>query len=231
MKKRLFYLLTAQKGTTLAELMAASALMCLVLGIAAGCIYPAARSARSTAEAQTSGAILDTVLSRVCRELEDSCGTIKLYPEDSRIAGEEGCSQQGSTAEFLNGNGEVVLLSALGCSETTLPNGDIFHAQEAGTLLRRTYQPGKGGIYAYLEDGQCIAHTCEAVYADAFYMGLYLEVKFSAAPAANGAEDLSAVAVTATLYRDKAKTQQVNTGCLVAELRHEPEWIFGITAQ
>ena len=60
--RRMKDLLRQRQGVTLAELMAASALMCVVLGMAAACVHPAAAALRRTHQLQEAQLILDTVL-------------------------------------------------------------------------------------------------------------------------------------------------------------------------
>lgn len=99
-------LLRQRRGTTLMELLAASALMCVVLGMAAACIHPAAAAIRRTQRLYDAQLILDTVLAELRLELEGSYGYIRLCGED-----------EGGGVEFQNGRGETVQLSAQACEQ------------------------------------------------------------------------------------------------------------------
>lgn len=91
-----------RSGATLVELMAASALMCVVLGMAAACLHPAAVAIRRTERLQDAWLILDTVLSELRLELEGSYGYLSI-------------AAAVDSAEFENGRGETVQLSARRC--------------------------------------------------------------------------------------------------------------------
>lgn len=104
--RRVRALLRQRRGTTLMELLVASALMCMVLGIAAACIHPAAAAIRRSQRLYDAQLILDTVLAELRLELEGSCGYIRLCSAD-----------EGGGVEFQNGRGETVRLSAQTCEQ------------------------------------------------------------------------------------------------------------------
>lgn len=124
---RVLGLLRRRSGTTLVELMAASALMCVVLGMAAACLHPAAAAIRRTERLHNAGVILDTVLSELRLELEGSCGYLSI-------------ASTGDSAAFENGKGEAVQLSTRRCEEHY--GEDFFQ----GMHLSLTFAPAEGAV-------------------------------------------------------------------------------------
>lgn len=166
--RKLTALLRRRGGTTLAELMAASALMCVVLGMAAACIHPAAAAIRKTQRLHDTQLILDTVLAELRMELEGSYGYIRLCGE-----------AEGGGVEFQSGRGTAAHLSA---------------------------------------------GECEARYGGNFLGNMHLGLEFSPPEGAAAEDGIRALTVTASLYRDAARTELVDTESRMVELRHAPLW-------
>ena len=130
--RRMKDLLRQRQGVTLAELMAASALMCVVLGMAAACVHPAAAALRRTHQLQEAQLILDTVLTQVRMEAEGGYGWIYLSPV------EDG-TQTAAAVTFLDENGTEVTLDASHCRAQFAPA--FFRGME----LELRFSPAEGG--------------------------------------------------------------------------------------
>lgn len=107
-------LLRQRRGVTLVELMAASALMCVMLGMAAACIHPAAAALQRTRQLHDARLILDTVLTQVRMEVEGSCGWIRLAPrEDETLPAD--------AVTFLDSAGAEITMDAASCRAQFAP--------------------------------------------------------------------------------------------------------------
>ena len=225
-------LLRARAGTTLVELIVSAALMCLLIAMAAACLEPAARITKQLREQNEAQTIADDLLSTVKSQIEGAQGYIKCYASDDPATGFAGVVgvSEGEAIEFLDENGYAVLLSTGGSPETELrrstsENGDTLVATEPaiapGSLVVR-YYAASNRQYTYMDNGTAVARALTKPYAAGFYMGFYAKLSY----AISG----STVTVTARIYRDADRTQQVFSDKLVVDLRYAPAVETGITA-
>lgn len=226
--RRLRRALRDRGGYTLVEMLVASTLLIVLITMCAAALPPAVRVVSRLQTLNHAQIILDNVLETARDELESAQSYVKFYAEGDTIANTGGAAS-GEAVEFLGENGYLVLLSAEGCEETdlcrltALESGGTgyvpFDTEEAvppGRLLLRYYLP-KGDTYVYSQAGKPIARAMTTVYADAFYMKLWLKLEFK--PDASGGGKTKFVTVTASLYRDEARTDLVCSDSLIVDLR------------
>ncbi len=225
--RRLRKALRGRGGYTLVELLAASFLLVVLITMCAAAVPPAAKSMSRLQTLNHAQVILDDVLETCRSELEGAQSYVKFYADGGAVAGTVGAAS-GEAVEFLGENGFVVLLSAEGCDETDLcrltalagggsgyVSFDTEEAVKPGRLLLRYYLP-KGETYVYSQGGTPIARALTTVYADAFYMKLWLKLEFKPVGIATSAKS---VKITASLYRDEGRTNLVCSDSLMADLR------------
>lgn len=228
--KRLKDLAVSRRGTTLVELVAAMALLSLLLLMISGALHPAAAVTQRIRQMRDAQSLLDGVLEVVRMEVESACGYVKLYEDGTTITEQEGTLGIGAALEYLNLNGEPVLVSAEGCGRAWLtqsqaeeiPPGRLFFLTRLRADADLTH-PAEG-------DGLVLGASCREPYGEAYYGGMYLKVQFS--PVGEAAEGVAAegVEITAALYRDAERTELLLEESLVVELRNAPLWTTAITA-
>lgn len=228
--KRLKDVAVSRRGTTLVELVAAMALLSLLLLMISGVLHPAAAAVQRAGQMHDARSLLDDVLEVVRMEVESACGYAKLYEDGTNITEQGGTLGMGTALEYLNLNGEPVLVSAEGCGRAWLtqsqaeeiPPGRLFFLTRLRADADLTH-PAEG-------DGLVLGASCREPYGEAYYGGMYLKVQFS--PVGEAAEGVAAegVEITAALYRDAERTELLLEESLVVELRNAPLWTTAITA-
>lgn len=212
-------LLRSRQGTTLAELMAAMAVMCLVLAMSLGCVGSAASVTAHIRSRQEARLILSYLLPILRRDAETACGYVKLYERGSATADMEGAEASGTALEYLDPLGRPTVLSADGCAQTL--RGGKTAVVAPGTFLRRRYPAlaAEGDAWYHYRQEDAV---CDEVFAPALYRGLFLKLEFT-----RSGEDL---AITAALYRDGECRRLAARETVLADLRQDIRWTTEVTA-
>lgn len=228
--KRLKDVAVSRRGTTLVELVAAMALLSLLLLMISGVLHPAAAAVQRAGQMHDARSLLDDVLEVVRMEVESACGYAKLYEDGTNITEQEGTLGMGTALEYLNLNGEPVLVSAEGCGRAWLTQSQAEEVP-TGRLFFLTRLRADADLTRPAEDdGLVLGTSCREPYGEAYYGGMYLKVQF--VPVGEAAEGVAAegVEITAALYRDAERTELLLGESLVVELRNAPLWTTAITA-
>lgn len=230
--KRLKDVAVSRRGTTLVELVAAMALLSLLLLMISGVLHPAAAAVQRAGQMHDARSLLDDVLEVVRMEVESACGYAKLYEDGTNITEQGGTLGMGTALEYLNLNGEPVLVSAEGCGRAWLTQSRE-EAEEIppGRLFFLTRLRAEADLtHPAEDDGLVLGASCREPYGEAYYGGMYLEMQF--VPAGETAEGGPAegLEITAALYRDEERTDLLLEESLAVELRNAPLWTTAITA-
>lgn len=215
--KKLKCLLKDRRGTTLVELVVAMGLFSILLLLVSGALHPAAAVTQRMHTLESAQLLLDQVLEEIRMEVERSCGYVKLYEDGADPVEQEGSLEWGNAVEYLDVDGNVVLLSAEGCDEDWLTE-----MQEDGAQI----PPGRLFFLTWTEEG---TKACREPYGEAYYDGMYLKVEFSPEGEVQAGQRAEMLVVTASLYRDAERTELVRTQSRTIALRNEPRWTTEVT--
>ena len=228
--KRIKELIVSRRGTTLVELMAAMALLSLLLLLISGALRPAAAVTRMIGRMSDAQSLADGVLEAIRMDVENACGYVKLYEDGTDIPEQEGTLSEGRALEYLNSSGEPILVSAEGCGRALLgetEEGEIT----PGRLFFLTRLRADSDLTHPAEDGELVlgAERREP-YGEAYYSGMYLELRFAPTEEVVEEDRAEALDVTVRLYRDMERTDLVLKESRTVELRNGPRWITAVTA-
>ena len=228
--KRLKDVAVSRRGTTLVELVAAMALLSLLLLMISGVLHPAAAAVQRAGQMHDARSLLDDVLEVVRMEVESACGYAKLYEDGTNITEQGGTLGMGTALEYLNLNGEPVLVSAEGCGRAWLTQSQAEEIPPGRLFFLTRLRADADLTHPAEDDGLVLGTSCREPYGEAYYGGMYLKVQFS--PVGEAAEGVAAegVEITAALYRDAEWTELLLEESLVVELRNAPLWTTAITA-
>ena len=228
--KRLKDVAVSRRGTTLVELVAAMALLSLLLLMISGVLHPAAAAVQRAGQMHDARRLLDDVLEVVRMEVESACGYAKLYEDGTNITEQGGTLGMGTALEYLNLNGEPVLVSAGGCGRAWLTQSQAEEIPPGRLFFLTRLRADADLTHPAEDDGLVLGTSCREPYGEAYYGGMYLKVQF--VPVGEAAEGVAAegVEITAALYRDAEWTELLLEESLVVELRNAPLWTTAITA-
>lgn len=230
--KKLRDLVTSRRGTTLVELIAAMGLLSLLFLMISGALHPAAAVTQRIGRMSGAQSLLDGVLEVIRMEAENACGYVKVYEDGGDITEQEGSLAVGTALEYLDANGCPVLVSAEGCGRAWLE--DIQEEAEEilpGRLFFLTRLTAEPDLTHPAEDGGLVlGRSCREPYGEAYYNGMYLKVEFAPMEEAVEGEQAELLEITASLYRDKERTDLLLEDSLAVELRNAPLWITSVTA-
>lgn len=228
--KRLKDVAVSRRGTTLVELVATMALLSLLLLMISGVLHPAAAAVQRAGQMHDARSLLDDVLEVVRMEVESACGYAKLYEDGTNITEQEGTLGMGTALEYLNLNGEPVLVSAEGCGRAWLTQSQAEEVPTGRLFFLTRLRADADLTHPAEDDGLVLGASCREPYGEAYYGGMYLKVQF--VPVGEAAEGVAAegVEITAALYRDAERTELLLEESLVVELRNAPLWTTAITA-
>lgn len=228
--KRLKDVAVSRRGTTLVELVAAMALLSLLLLMISGVLHPAAAAVQRAGQMHDARSLLDDVLEVVRMEVESACGYAKLYEDGTNITEQGGTLGMGTALEYLNLNGEPVLVSAEGCGRAWLTQSQAEEIPPGRLFFLTRLRADADLTHPAEDDGLVLGASCREPYGEAYYGGMYLKVQF--VPVGEVAEGVAAegVEITAALYRDAERTELLLEESLVVELRNAPLWTTAITA-
>ena len=228
--KRLKDVAVSRRGTTLVELVAAMALLSLLLLMISGVLHPAAAAVQRAGQMHDARSLLDDVLEVVRMEVESACGYAKLYEDGTNITEQGGTLGMGTALEYLNLNGEPVLVSAEGCGRAWLTQSQAEEIPPGRLFFLTRLRADADLTHPAEDDGLVLGASCREPYGEAYYGGMYLKVQF--VPVGEAAEGVAAegVEITAALYRDAERTELLLEESLVVELRNAPLWTTAITA-
>ena len=213
-----------KKGFTLVESIMAITLMLIVLAFVAPTLSAATKIFHRLQQDQYAQSILDTVMTELRGEANEVNNYIKIY--STVDLSEEKSALSGSTLEYVNNEGYVVLLSTQGCDQTTLYVGTqangIIDPIESGQLLKRYYfRNDSNGTYQYKKEDEYVARAVTTLYGSGFYMGNYLEVTYSLPDQVTPSSKTNTLVATVTLYRDDTKTDVIASDSEILEFRNE----------
>ena len=228
--KRLKDVAVSRRGTTLVELVATMALLSLLLLMISGVLHPAAAAVQRAGQMHDARRLLDDVLEVVRMEVESACGYAKLYEDGTNITEQGGTLGMGTALEYLNLNGEPVLVSAEGCGRAWLTQSQAEEVPTGRLFFLTRLRADADLTHPAEDDGLVLGASCREPYGEAYYGGMYLKVQF--VPVGEAAEGVAAegVEITAALYRDAERTELLLEESLVVELRNAPLWTTAITA-
>lgn len=230
-----------REGMTLVELIVAMALMSILTVMVVGILSPAAKTFVRLQRVQFAQMIVDNVEDEIRSQLLDAVDCIKIYDiSDGGDLSDAGGSASGPVLEYLNTDSYVTLMSADGCVETTL----VRSGQETGTesaksgrLLMRYYWQKKvateTSAYQYNykdENNKYVARAVQQVFADKYYMGGYLKLRFSFPDGVGVGDAVNCIRVHVELYRDEACTDLLVEEDFIAELRYQAKRVDEATA-
>ena len=214
-----------RSGTTLVETMVTLLLISIMMAMTAASLSAASRIFVRVQKTQYAQSILDTAMTELRDITQDAVGYVKVYPAgaNNNYAGVTG-AESGTTLEFLNAEGYVVLVSTDGCDATQIYIGDkrtgLVEAVEKGQLLTRYYfRNSDTKRYTYQKSGNTpVARAVATEFAKGFYMGNYLEVEYTV-PARDAKNKINNIVAKVTLYSDKEHTNVVATDSETLEFR------------
>ena len=224
--KKIGRLLKKRNGTTLVETIVTMLLISIMFAMAATALSSAAKVFVREQRLQYAQSILDTTMTELRGIVENADGYIKIYDverkKNQKITNITG-NNSGNILEFMNGDGYAVVISADGCEKTQLLIGqqESGEAEEVdeGQLLTRYYFYNNG-TYQNTWKKEPAARAVATVFGKGFYMGNYLEVQWAFPDFANAGDTTDQITVTASLYRDKERTDLLATDSEMIQLRH-----------
>ena len=224
--KKIIQLLKRRTGTTLVETIVTLLLISIMMAMAAAALSSAAKVFVREQRMQYAQSILDTTLSEIRGLTKEANGYIKIYDQagtTSQTIADMSGNNSGNILEFINDEGYAVLLSTDGCNATKLLIGNQESGQsesvESGQLLTRYYFYNNG-TYQYSMDGIPTARAVTTVFGKGFYMGNFLDVVWTFPDGVKNGDTVTQISVTATLYRDKEKTNALATDTEILQFRH-----------
>lgn len=224
-----------KKGTTLVETIVTLLLISIMMTMATASLSSATRIFVRVQKTQYAQSILDTTMTELRAMTKDASGYVKIYPEGTGFYPGASGHTSGKYLEFLNSDGYVELISTDGCSETQIYIGDNNNGSAAavgeGQLLTRYYtRNSTTGRYTYQKNGKPVARAVATAFGKGFYMGNYLDIKYSIPSGTADGTKVSSIVATVTLYSDKNRTQVVATDTEILELREPLPYRATITA-
>lgn len=213
-----------KKGFTLVESIMAITLMLIVLAFVAPTLSAATKIFYRLQQDQYAQSILDTVMTELRGEANEVNNYIKIYATSE--LSEEASASSGTTLEYINNEGYVVLFSTQGCEKTTLYIGSQANATvdpvESGQLLKRYYfRNDSDGTYQYQNDDELIARAVSTVYGSGFYMGNYLKVTYSLPDTIQPEDKTNQIIATVELYKDQECSDLLTSESEILEFRNE----------
>lgn len=224
--KKVRRLLKKRDGTTLVETIVTMLLISIMFAMAATALSSAAKVFVREQRLQYAQSILDTTMTELRGIVENADGYIKIYDverkKNQKITDKTG-NNSGNILEFINGDGYAVLISADGCEKTQLfigrqESGEADAVDEGQLLIR--YYFYNNGTYQYIWNDELAARAVATVFGKGFYMGNYLEVQWAFPDSVNAGDMTDQITVTASLYRDRDRTDLIATDSEVIQLRH-----------
>ncbi len=203
----------SQRGTTLAEVLVAMALMAILAASAVSLVRPTFSIYQKYWSRETARTIAQAVLDQLRGELLDAQGFLCLVPagEDPDLvftAGEN--PAQGNALFFQSTAGTLVLLDAGAVEQTALqaPQSDegTVGPLTAGTLHRREFLREESGQWQTGEPDARQAWSCVELLPQTFYEDNTITLEFSVA---SSEEDLAQEG----LLRVQALTAEVSVWC------------------
>lgn len=200
-----------KKGTTLVETMVTLFLISIMMAMAAGALSSATKIFVRIQKTQYAQSILDTTMTELRTITKDATGYVKLYGITSTMmdnyGGAGGTVTYGRAIEFMTPEGYVELVSADGCKQTEIHIGDkVTGTSETipkGQLITRYYfRNSSTGQYAFTQNGKRVARAVANVFADGFYMGNYVEVKYTYPENITSGSKISSLTATVTVYSE-----------------------------
>lgn len=224
--KKVRRLLKKRDGTTLVETIVTMLLISIMFAMAATALSSAAKVFVREQRLQYAQSILDTTMTELRGIVENADGYIKIYDverkKNQKITDKTG-NNSGNILEFINGDGYAVLISADGCEKTQLFTVDRSPVKQMPggrrTAIDRYYFYNNG-TYQYIWNDELAARAVATVFGKGFYMGNYLEVQWAFPDSVNAGDMTDQLTVTASLYRDRDRTDLIVTDSEVIQLRH-----------
>lgn len=220
-----------RSGTTLVEMIVTLLLFGIMMTMVIAVISPASKIFIRMQRLQYAQIIIDNTIQELRGLTESAAGHVKIYDNCDPTIGivGKGGADEGLALEFVNEEGYVVLLSSEGC-----PNTDVYLGEtkletisgsdvEPGRLLVRYYvRSGAGDNYHYYYSNG-VTPTVRAfskVFADGYYMGNYVEVKFSYPPGTGNNAEVKYLRAEVKLYRDEEKNDLIAQDSVTLDLRY-----------
>lgn len=171
-----------RSGMTLVELVVSMLLTSMIMAMIVGILSPAAKTFLRLQKLQYAWQVLDNTAAELRSTAGEAAEYVKIY-ENAEAAAGAGGKSSGSVLEFVNPEGYVTLLLADGspAMDLMLENTkfDTAEAVPAGRLTARYYNPDPTGRYICQKDGKPVARAAASIFTDGFYMGNYLQMKFT----------------------------------------------------
>lgn len=210
-------LIKEKKGTTLVETMVTLFLISIMMAMAASALSSASKIFVRIQKTQYAQSILDTTMTELRTITKDATGYVKLYgitatgQDDYSNAG--GATKYGWAIEFMTPEGYVELVSSDGCAPTEIHIGDqVTGTSEEipkGQLITRYYfRNSSTGQYAFKKNGKRVARAVANAFASGFYMGNYVEVKYTYPENATSGSRISSLTATVTVYSEYDKSTE-----------------------
>lgn len=217
----------------------------IMMTMAIGVLSPAAKIFIRIQRLQNAQIILENTVQELRGMTRGAAGHIKIYEHCSAAEGPVGKAgvtgdTGGLALEFVNEEGYMVLLSTEGCPATkvqlgsnelgTVAEGEI----ETGRLLARYYVrniKGETNGYYYQNTSGPTVRAFTEVFADGYYMGNYIEVKFSYPPGTADGAPVKYLTADLRLYADQAKNDLIAQDSVTLDLRYDAERHNEVTAQ
>lgn len=234
-----------RSGTTLVEMIVTLLLFGIMMTMAIGILSPAAKVFVRIQRLHNAQIILENTVQELRGLTRSAAGNIKIYDHCGAAAdpvGEQGVTGDigGLALEFVNEEGYIILLSTEGCPATKVQLGDkeldtIADGEvESGRLLARYYVrniQGEPNGYYYRNAGGPNVRAFTQVFADGYYMGNYIEIKFSYPPGTADGASVKYLNADLRLYADEAKTDLIARDSVTLDLRYDAKRYSEATAQ
>lgn len=230
-----------RSGTTLVEMIVCLMLISILMAMAAQTLSSASRIFVEVQKTQYAQSILDTAMTELRSITKDATVYVKLYrltaTGGNDLSDKIGETEKGQILEFVNEEGYAVVVSAEGCTETTLTGGSggTAEAVEKGRLLTRYYTRNADGTYLYKDkSSRLLARAVAPAFGNGFYMGNYLGIEFSVPGGTQNGDPVTEMTAVVTLYRDRNRTKVIAQDTEILDFRHDvvlKEGQSGVTAK
>ena len=219
-----------RSGTTLVEMIVTLLLFGIMMTMAIGILSPASKVFVRIQRLHNAQIILENTVQELRGLTRSAAGNIKIYDHCGAAAdpvGEQGVTGDigGLALEFVNEEGYIILLST-----DTIADGEV----ESGRLLARYYVrniQGEPNGYYYRNAGGPNVRAFTQVFADGYYMGNYIEIKFSYPPGTADGASVKYLNADLRLYADEAKTDLIARDSVTLDLRYDAKRHNEVTAQ
>lgn len=178
--------LRSQRGTTLAEVLVAMALMAVLAALAVALVRPTISIYRRTRIREDAQVIAQAVLDQLRGELMDAQGFLCLAAageDPEQVFENAGQETQANALFFASSSGTVVLLDAGAVAETALRAPDSAGPSAGpialGTLHRREFLRDEAGQWQTGQPGAREAWSCVELLSAQFYGGSTIALHFS----------------------------------------------------